>query len=50
MAVTELLGVFVVAESARYTEVSQLKICLICVLQLASVHKLEWGGLGSACT
>lgn len=49
MAVTELSGVFV-AESARYTEVSQLKISVLSVLQLASVHKLEWGGLGSACT
>jgi len=30
--------------------ISAKDICLICVLQLASVHKLEWGGLGSACT
>lgn len=46
---TELSSVFVGAESACYTELSQLKIPVF-VLQLASVHKLEWGGLGSAGT
>lgn len=43
---TVLSSVFVGAESA----ISAKDTCLIFVLQLASVHKLEWGGPGSAGT
>lgn len=47
MAVTELLSVLLVLHQHA---ISAKDFCLICVLQLASVHKLEQRGVGSACT
>lgn len=50
MALTAIVCVLVLNPRAMLYYVSSKGTCRICVLQLASVHKLERGGLGSACT